>query len=312
MAHLQSRSLVEGWITVYALNPRTGEKRDVRRFRNLIVNGGLDLIASATIATTLNKFAVGTGTTAPAPSQTALVTLVAVGGSSYHSTTHTGDATRGVGGTSPHEYGYYKSVLRTGDSTANLNLEEIGWFNSSTVMFNRQRFKNSSGVDTTFTLLIGEQLVAELEVRVYAPTADQTSTLVLNSGLASASTHTVTSRPINITGGQWAFSDRLNEGWRLDASTYYPSASSLTPLVNRDAALFTATSASTVTYTAYVSGNYYIDETATWDPSTYTHNIGRAIWWHGRFQSNFDPVLSKTSLNRLQLTIRHSWSTTTI
>lgn len=306
MAHLNSRYRLEGHITVFALRP-DGSARDRRTFRNLIVNSGLDLLGSINVANAVNKFAVGTGTTQPAPSQTGLVSAVSVGGSAYHSTTYAATVTN-VAGVEPNEYGYTRVSLVSATSTADLNLEEIGWFNTSSVLFNRQRFKDASGVDTTFTLLNGERLVAELEVRFYPPSADSESVLVLNSGTTSASTHTLTTRPQRTTtsGVGWGSGGVPLNMW----TNYYAKASSATTLTARSGSLG-GTSASTSVIASYTSGNYYRDATFTWTSSDFTQNIGVIGWGFDLFQTLFTPTISKTSLNRLQLTIRHSWSTVT-
>lgn len=296
---------LEGWVTCYALAP-DGTQRDRRHFRNHITDAGLDYMGSGNIATVIAYFGVGTGTTAPVDGNTALETPATIGGVARHNTAHTGNATTGV---SAGAYAYYKRVLISAAATGDQTYYEFGFFDAAAAgtMFNRQLFE-SGGVPTGFTLLTGEQLVIELEVRAYMPTIDVTGTVDI-----SGTSYDYTVRAGNNAHASWEPNSLYSQFNSTAGAEVFTSQA----LVAASADLGAGTAPSAVSLAAYVNGNFYRDVTYTWGTATFTADIGMIGWWKqgaiNRFQLRLAATaggtpVPKTNLNVFSITIRHQWA----
>jgi len=122
---------------------------EVMRKENIIVAGGFDFICAqvaGTVGTAMSYIAVGTGTTAAATSQTALVTQSAIAAATYAHTTGT-------------QYFTLSTTFAAGTATAALTEAAVFNASSSGTMLNRVVFStiNKGASDTltvtfTFTL----------------------------------------------------------------------------------------------------------------------------------------------------------------
>jgi hypothetical protein len=129
---------------------------------NLITDAGLDRWGTGNIIT---HCCVGSGNTAPAVGDTALVAHVA---SAAVVNTSTGSL-----GTTPY-YGYKVFVATFSPPGSNHNLSEIGWAWASGggSLWSRALIKDGGGTPTTITWLAAETLIVTYELRNYPPLSD--------------------------------------------------------------------------------------------------------------------------------------------
>ena len=171
-------------------------------FDNLILDAGLEHLASAGSSTSL-YCQVGTGITAAAAGQTALVNKIA------DTSTLTRDWPSG-GGTyvpGPPSYRWDYKTYRFGTGVAAGNLTEvgIGWATSGS-LFSRALIVDGGGSPTTITVLSDETLDVTYTLRVYAP-ADVTSAVTL-AGVS----YTYTLRAADMT-SVWSPCDVMTNGF---------------------------------------------------------------------------------------------------
>lgn len=177
---------IAGRFKLEAVNVETGERRELAPwFNNLITDSGLNAWGTGGI---LGGCVVGTGSTTPAVSDTALATWRA------YSNTITSSVLGGQA-TVP----YYSSVTRVyrfAAGTATGNLTELGVCvgSSTTALFSRTLIKDGSGNPTTITVLASEALDVTYELRLYAPSAD-----VPHSTVIAGVTYTGVVRAANVT-----------------------------------------------------------------------------------------------------------------
>lgn len=172
----------------YNLRVRSADGKLLREtgwFPNLILDAGLNRWGTGGIIT---GAAIGTGTAAPAASDTALQAF-----SSFTTTSGTGNGVQTVEASSP----YYTSrtfVFRTALGALNGNYSEIGVGWGSTSLFSRALILNGSAVPTAITVLSTEQLDIVYRLRLYPPIVDTSTDIVLDGV-----TYTVTGRASNVT-----------------------------------------------------------------------------------------------------------------
>lgn len=154
-----------------------GTARTVAEFPNLITNTGLDMIGNALDP---NACVVGSGATAPAFTDTTLVTQVA--------STTTVNASTASYSASP-EYGQRSQTYRFAAGVAAGNLTEVGMKNGS-ALWSRALILDGLGSPTTITVLATEVLDVTYVLRVQPPAADVTGNVVI-----SGTTYNYTARP---------------------------------------------------------------------------------------------------------------------
>lgn len=137
-------------------------------FPNLITNAGLNACLANTITDFIQTCQVGSGSTTPAFTDTALVAMVA---SSNTEQTHT----LGFSSSAPY-YGWRRRTVRFATGVAAGNLSEVGMFGGS-LMFSRALIVDGGGSPTTIVVLSDEILDVTYEVRSYVPTADAVFTV---------------------------------------------------------------------------------------------------------------------------------------
>jgi hypothetical protein len=159
---------------------------------NLIVNGGLDFVATKTLDNTRAR--VGTGNTPPAITDTS---LTAPAGSLSDSTTVI--STTGYPSASP-PYGevLYKYTFNIGHATG--VLAEVGVISAydNTTLLTHALIKDASGNPTTITVLSTESLVLTYSFRNYYTLTDSTGTLTL-----AAIPYNYTIRAIEFSSTNW-------------------------------------------------------------------------------------------------------------
>lgn len=163
--------------------PIPGTARERARFDNLITDTGLDLIG---VGNDISNACVGSGSTAPANTDTALAAQISAASSLNTSSTSYN--------ASP-EYGQRTTVFRFGAGAAAGNLAEVGVKYSSS-LYARALILDGGGSPTTITVLAGEILDVTYIQRIVPPAADASGSVVIN-GI----TYGWVARPANV--GTW-------------------------------------------------------------------------------------------------------------
>lgn len=161
-------------------NILTGESRSLASFENLILDSGLNRLGTGSV---IDGACVGTGTTAPENSQTALENLLRV-------TSTQQSRVELAGSTTAPYYAEWRIVYRFAAGTAAGNLSEVGlgWganagANTMGGLWCRALIKDSEGNPTTITVLADEVLDVVYTLQAHPPTSDITGTFNL-SGVA--------------------------------------------------------------------------------------------------------------------------------
>jgi len=186
---IELKSKLVGFYQIEVLKADGSVKTLTPWFPNLITNGGLDRCAVNTDY--LNYCLVGTGNTAPAYTDTQLVTFV----------NSTGSVTSNA--TAPTVSPYYASIIRTytfGEGVAAGNLSEvgIGWSSANTSLFSRALIVDNVGIPITITVLSDEFLIVRYELRRYVPEIDTSSVITISSV-----SYTFTGRASSCTNATW-------------------------------------------------------------------------------------------------------------
>lgn len=144
----------------------SGGKRGTKvlaEFDNMILDSGLNYLAGGS-RNAVSYCTVGTGTTAVAASQTALVNAIA----------NTGTVQRAflggtyVAGPPAYKTDYITFRFATGVAAGNLTEVGVGW-NSTGSLFSRALILDGGGAPTTITVLSDETLDVTYTLRCYAP-----------------------------------------------------------------------------------------------------------------------------------------------
>jgi len=302
MIELQSK--VGGRYRFSRVAGATGEVREQTPWiDNLITNNGLDLMNAGDYLVTC---CVGSGSTAPADTDTALASLVA-------STTSPSRVYGRQIATSPF-YIYQIATFEFAEGAAAGNLAEVGVGVNSTNLFSRALIKDGGGSPTTITVLGDEFLRVEYELRVEIPETDTTGTFDIGG-----TTYTWTGRAANIDSAVngWAMSAGTGDGspvWAI-ASTVLAYDGSIGAITADPSG--TTDSSTSVTATAYTAGDYESSAEATWGPTAgnFGGGIG-AVRFQGssvsgrpfRYQIGFSPKIPKTDVDQFTLSVSHSWT----
>ena len=280
-------------------------------FKNLITNAGLDYVnGNSTINTCINYCRVGTGSTPPAGTDTALAAQTGIASPQ-------GSRTNSVQKTTLPYYSQHVNVYTFDVGAVSGNLTEIGFFSAAEygTMWSRALIKDSGGNPTTLTLLATEQLKVTYTVVRYLP-ATVTGSFTLNTnGVDSTINYTLTPANIISTSSSWhsAYTSTSNmylwafETDVLGAVTSSPSGTSSS---------YGSGSAST-----YISGTYqqtFTPELAI-SNANFTTGIGSIVFWiaedystsSAAYQCSFSPKIMKTASQTLTIGIKLSWGRTT-
>lgn len=180
---------LEGHFRIVAIRPDGTERLLADWSKNLILDAGLNRLGSGGA---WDLCRVGSGSTAPATSQTALEAQVA----------ETSNIQSQIGGTAvDNTYSWARRVYRFTAGVAAGNLSEIGvgWYGGQ---FSRALIKDEMGDPTTITVLSDEVLDVTYEVRAYPNTEDQEYTVNI-----SGVDYDFVVRPVGVTG------DFSTSGW---------------------------------------------------------------------------------------------------
>jgi hypothetical protein len=158
-----------GFYKLDVLNPDKTLKKSTGWFPNLITNNGLDLLSSSLV---LNTVCVGTGNTAPAFTDTALVAQVGA-------TTNIVGGSETVQGSAPY-YGTTNQEWQFPQGAAAGNLAEVGVGSASNNLLSRALILDGGGNPTTITVLPNEFLNVTYSLRMVVPTSDVVGSVLLS------------------------------------------------------------------------------------------------------------------------------------
>lgn len=293
------------FVTVELVHARTGLVRQRLEFKNMLMDAFVDVgIGGGTFAPgsiLSNWIGVGTGATPPAANQTGLV----AGLTPRKQNTM---ATRGSGAS--FSYVYASGQVTWTEAEVNGNLTEFGVFSASTggTMFARQLFRDALGNPTTVSKTSADQLRLTYEVRAYPPASAADVVGVSN---ISGVNYDWQSNVTNLHDQGIVWQQNLNSS--PNALSIRAGTRTTMPAPNTNTGTGGATLASSYVNTAYVTGTYYVDREAWWEPATVTtpitsfciHGGGGAfpVWW-----IIFQPTaIPKDNTKRLKLTFRLPW-----
>lgn len=169
-------------------------------FPNLITNAGLDFLGTTGTTPVQGYCRVGSGNTAPANSNTALVSQVAVSNTLQAETT-------GVNRTGTF-YGWRRRTNRFAAGAAAGTLAEVGVSPAAaSALFSRALILDGGGAPTTITVLSDEVLDVTYELRIYPTLADATGTVTI-----AAVVYSWTARPLTNVAYDDAWSATIGQG----------------------------------------------------------------------------------------------------
>jgi hypothetical protein len=259
----------------------------------LITNIGLDRLAQGAWGAWCR---IGTGTTAPANADTALVSQSA-------STSNVIGSTQTNAGASNYESKHTVSYeFALGAVVGNMAEIGVGWASSGATLFSRARIVDGGGSPTTITVLITEILQATYRLTAFPTLTDSTSTFLV-SGVST----TYVSRLANAA-------TYLNIGYNASELISGPTMNvyngSLGAITGAPSGSFTAIN--TGATTAYVPGTYYRENsfTAALAQGNLAGGISAVLFSGGgaNCQISFSPVIAKDSTKTLSLTFRTAWA----
>lgn len=285
---------------------RAGIIKRTLEFDNLITDAGLNGLATNGPTHNLISYAgVGTGSTAPAVSDTGLVAEIAL--ASANRTLANG----GIADTFTYTSGTpdFYSLVRTylfDFSQGNGNLTEIGLFNTSSAgtMWTRQLLKDGTGTPTTIVKTSADQLRVTYTLQLYPLQADVVDTITIST---VSYTTTIRAANVGITSQYASFLYYGAAGATIRANSVGITARTTEPITD-------AITSSTDTSGAYVAGNFYIEHTSVWNSSianfgaggipsfTCFRNPNGAI-----MQLGVSPAFAKDNTKQLTLVTRVSW-----
>ncbi len=296
----------EGRFKMEAVRP-DGSRRFLAEFPNLITNAGLNNMGEYNGF--LSYCHVGSGNTAPANGDTALVSQVA------ETSQTVGSALQTAQPSSP----YYGSVIRThrfDAGTATGNLSEVGMSPGPAGSFNltsRALILDGSGNPTTITVLADEALDVTYEFRIYPPTGNVTGNISLDGN-----NYAYTIRAANVTQvsswGHPAGGARMGFGGNGNSVSAYDGAIGAT-IVDQPTGDETGYT-SDLDHADYSAGTYQRSATVTFGlvQANLADGIAALLIPVGQGQNcgsmqvGFSPAIPKTNAQVLALTFRVSWS----
>jgi hypothetical protein len=295
--NLKIYSDVAGFFKLEATDVRTGERRVLADwFPNLITNGGLNQIGST--ANWLTGCSVGSGTTAPADTDTELTALIAT-------STDIVGTTSSVLDVSP----FYGSVINTyffpaGAATG--TLAELGVGLSPTALFSHALILDSGGSPTTVTVTNNESLTVFYEFRHLPPLTD-----VMGSLDISGITYDYTVRAANVGAGNWAPSKLGDIGGPVLVTAFEGDIAAITSAPSGTSAVEDSGADP-----GYTTGSFANNRSSVFGAASANFGginsilviCGQTNTAMGQFQVGFSPAIPKDDTQSLTLTVQQSWA----
>lgn len=286
------REECEGYYKIEAVKADGTRRILADWFPNLILDAGLDRMGAN--SDYLNFCQVGSGSTAPAPSQTSLVARIAGTNSNL------ADTATNSGGDPYFARRTITYRFAQGVATGVLSEVGVGWVTTGS-LYSRALILDALGNPTTITVLSDESLDVTYELRMYAWTVESAGAI----SLKGVSHDTVQKSASASLWGLGATS--LNAGDTRSVNAYTGAVSALISGSPSGTSIGTAD----LSPAAYTPGSYFrvINITAGLGQFNNASGIGailvRTGW--GYWQIGFTPNIMKTSSDILTLQVRHSW-----
>lgn len=291
-------SKLKGEYKLKVYRPDGSLRKETEWFDNIILNRGLDLIAAGNGASSFANCSVGSGTTTPAVTQTALTNL--------QLSTTTKQSGSNTWYSSPDYYHEHIITYRFAAIGAGLsyNLNEVGVGKTSTELFSRALITDSGGTPTTVSIVEGEILDVIYKFRNYPPltTADYSQDVTI-----SGTTYTFTWRPAYVSdSSRWFILNTTTPTYHY-LTGYSGSVGAITSVPGGTA----STQVSNTAPEAYTIGSY--TSTATMSFGLTNANFGGGITAfrysrggngagsHFDYQCSVSPAITKTSSQSLQI-----------
>lgn len=314
---------MQGHFKLTAIDAVTGKVRELADFDNLIVNQGLDYVATGspgTVACVYYGCVVGTGTTPAAPTDTNLQTFLAgtrtvstnsvsnVGNPTYATVTSTTyQFAAGVAAGNLTEIGI--CATGTGQSLTTVPTNASPLFSHSLIMV--------GGVPGTVTILATEVLNVVYTLTMFPIVTTLTGSFNLNTnGTITSVNYSILSASVSANNYTIA-SSQTKISNNSSADNAYPSTSVLGPVTGVPTgtnAIFTGSSLATA---AYVPGNYFLSYTLNvpiGGGNTTTNSIGamglfiQAGNYTTPLQIAFSPAIAKNNTQTFSIVVNVSWS----
>lgn len=286
------REECEGYYKIEAVKADGSRRLLADWFPNLILDGGLDRMGS--VPDYLGWCQVGSGSTSPAASQTALVSRIA-GTTTLEADTSTNS------GSAPY-FARRTLTFRFAQGVAAGVLSEVGvgWASSGS-LYSRALILDALGTPTTITVLADESLDVTYELRMYVWADTATGSIDLN-----AVSHATTLK--SAQAGSWGLG-----GSNLEAGNN-PIVTAFTGLVSSEISGSPSGSnlgAATISAAPYTPGSLERTLNITgglteWNNAAGIGAVSISSGW-GRWQIGFTPNIMKTASDILTLQVRHSW-----
>ena len=256
-------------------------------FDNLITEAGLDQIG---LGDYLTWCALGTGSTAPAPADTALATLLVTTNNLTSSSIEAGKHT-------------VRFVFPAGTATGLLTEVGIGWDMTGTPLFSRAVLPEALEVNAT------QSLTVLYELTLTPPAVDEVYQITLTGGVLT----TCTARAAYVgNAADWA--------WGLPGTKIEFALGPDSAPINYDGAIGlttafpagTAAPCSSRVLADYVPGSHYLEMEGRWNLSigNFPDGVDATLVCtngYGAYQIGFDPPIVRTCYDSLKLTYRVSW-----
>lgn len=286
--------------------------------KNLITNGGMNKVAGgAGNGGFMSALRVGSGTTAPAFTDTTLVAHVASTGADGN-LVQTGAVAADA---NPSMTGTQTFTFAVGAAAGNLT--ELGMAGATTLsgypLYTRALFKDGSGNPITIVVGADEQLVVTYVVRIYIPKTPSTAVL-LNAG--NNTEYTISMLPMEVDSdigvtSMLGPSGMYGSQGSSNAAFIYTGAASgtLGPIDGEPTGTRAQYAGQNITLASYVADSYRRDVTYAWalgsanlaDMGAFsisTSNIG--YYSPCRWQWTVSPKITKTNVQTLSFTHRYS------
>lgn len=277
---------------------KTGEVvKDTGFFKNLITNQGLDNICGSNSA--LRYMSVGTGTTAPAVTDTQLVNLRAVAdiGNTGNTSITSLDTTNNYLITT------LTASFLNGSASGNISEVGVGAVSNGTLLTSRALVRDANGDPTTITVLSDEDLVVIYKFKVKQPTGDFTGVVGgYNYTMRACKTTTLSSSD------GWDISPGYSPTLSLNTLPYYWRHTVIGTLGSITGGLSSSLSGagatvSSVSKAGYVAGSFQVTCYVTLGTSSSDLILkGQEVQLgFTRWQIEFTPTISKLSIQTLRL-----------
>lgn len=278
-------------------------------FPNLITNAGLDLLGTTGGTYVYTYCRVGSGNTAPAFTDTALVSPVAASGTEQSTANGVNRA-----GTF---YAWRRTTIRFANGAAAGTLAEVGVSPAATgALFSRALILDSGGSPTTITVLSDETLDVTYELRLYPTLTDAVGTVDI-----SGTTYNWTARALISTDYDlfWSLYIGRGIGPRSTAGSTQAGPAAAAALPAQNAAVVSAIGSGVIVALAYTSGTY--QRSFRFDSDLNDANVAGGIGCFFAASGNVDstdrmfgawawglsPKLPKTNSFKATFTVRMTW-----